>query len=131
MADDDDKVRLDKWLWAARFYKTRSLATEAVNGGKVEVNGERAKPAKLVKAGDELRIRIEQFEHVVTVLDVAERRGAASVAATLFEETEESRQRRDKLREQMRLTHALFVQDPGKPTKKDRRDIERLRRRGG
>ena len=131
MADDDDKVRLDKWLWAARFYKTRSLATEAVNGGKVELNGERAKPAKPVKAGDVLRIRIEQFEHVVTVLDVAERRGSAAVAATLFEETEESRQRREKLREQMRYTHALFVQDAGKPTKKDRRDIERLRRRGG
>lgn len=124
------RVRLDKWLWAARFYKTRSLATEAVNGGKVELNGERAKPAKLVKAGDVLRIRIEQFEHVVTVLDVAERRGSAAVAAGLFEETEDSKQRREKLREQMRYTHALFVQDSGKPSKKDRRDIDRLRKRG-
>ena len=126
---DDQKVRLDKWLWAARFYKTRSLATEAVNGGKVELNGERAKPAKLVKAGDTLRIRLEQFEHVLVVRDVAERRGSAAVAATLFEETEESRQRREKLREQMRFTHHLFVQEEGKPTKKDRREIDRFRGR--
>jgi len=124
-----DKVRLDKWLWAARFYKTRSLATEAVNGGKIELNGERAKPAKLVKAGDTVRIRIEQFEWIVTVLDVAERRGSASVAATLYEETEESRARREKLREQLKYTHALFVHDEGKPTKKDRRVIDRFRGR--
>ena len=127
--DEDDRVRVDKWLWAARFYKTRSLATEAVNGGKVELNGERAKPAKMVKAGDTVRVRVEQFEHVLTVLDVAERRGSATVAATLYEETEDSRARREKMREQLKYTHALFVQDEGKPTKKDRREIDRFRGR--
>lgn len=125
-----DSVRLDKFLWAARFYKTRSLATEAVNGGKVELGGERARPAKLVRVGDTIRVRIGQFEHVVVVRALADRRGSATAAAALFEETEESLARREKLREQLRLTNALFVQDEGRPNKKDRREIDRLRGRG-
>ena len=82
-----DKVRIDKWLWAARFYKTRSLATDAVNGGKVELNDAATKPAKLVQAGDTVRVRIGPQEHHVVVRAVADRRGSAAVAQTLYEET--------------------------------------------
>jgi ribosome-associated heat shock protein Hsp15 len=123
-----DKLRIDKWLWAARFFKTRSLATEAVNGGKVQVNGESTKPARPIKIGDELRIRLGEFEHVVIVRGLAERRGPASVAQTLYEETEESRARRARLREQLKLSSPLFVYDQGRPTKKDRRELDRFRR---
>src|ERR1051326_6709413 len=76
--DDSDRVRLDKWLWAARFYKTRSAATEAVAGGKVELNGERAKPAKAVKPGDEIRLRLGPYEHILIVRQLGERRGPGS-----------------------------------------------------
>src|SRR5436305_13214547 len=91
MPDDLSHVRIDKWLWAARFFKTRSLATDAVTGGKVEVNGERAKPAKSVKPGDELKLRLGPYEHILIVRGLAERRGPASVAQSLYEETEASR----------------------------------------
>ena len=80
--DSDQKVRVDKWLWAARFFKTRSLATEAVDGGKVDVNGTRAKPAKLVGPGDEVRVRVGPQLFIVMVKDTAERRGSAAVAQT-------------------------------------------------
>ena len=122
------RVRVDKWLWAARFYKTRSLAAEAIGGGKVLVGGERVKPARLLQAGDEVRLRMGPYEHVVIVRDVSDRRGPASVAVTLYEETTESRAARDKLAEQLRMAPAGFVfEDKGRPTKRDRRDIERLR----
>ncbi|MCU0627765.1 MAG: RNA-binding S4 domain-containing protein, partial [Gemmatimonadaceae bacterium] len=85
------KARLDKWLWAARFYKTRALAAEAIDGGKVTVNGDRAKRARLVGAGDELAIRSGAYEHVVQVRGVALRRGSATVAQELYEETAASR----------------------------------------
>jgi ribosome-associated heat shock protein Hsp15 len=129
-----DRVRIDKWLWAARFYKTRSQATEAVDGGKVEVNGARAKPAKEVRAGDELRIRLGPYEHLVVIRGLSDRRGPASVARTLYEETPESVAAREKLREEHRLAPAMFVyEEKGRPTKKDRRAlaafIERRRRR--
>jgi ribosome-associated heat shock protein Hsp15 len=126
--------RIDKWLWAARFYKTRSQATEAVDGGKVEVNGARVKPAKELRIGDELRIRLGPYEHVIIVRDLAERRGPARVAQALYEETPESVAARERLREQHRLAPAMFVyEEKGRPTKKDRRAltdfIERRRRR--
>src|SRR5947207_12138251 len=105
----DDRVRLDKWLWAARFYKTRSLATEAVAGGKVDVNGERAKPAKAVKPGDEVRVRLAPYEHILIVRDLAERRGPASVAQRLYEETEASRQARERLAAQLKMAPVAFV----------------------
>lgn len=134
MPGDTEKVRLDKWLWAARFFKTRSAATEAVDGGKVEVNGEHVKPAKLVKPGDEVRIRQAPFEHVVVIRALAERRGSAAVAAELYEETPASAQSRDKLREQLRMAPAAFVfEEKGRPTKKDRRELQRFidrKRRG-
>jgi ribosome-associated heat shock protein Hsp15 len=127
-------VRLDKWLWAARFFKTRSQATEAVDGGKVEVNGARVKPAKDVKIGDELRIRLGPYEHVVIVRALGDKRGSATIAHTLYEETPESVAAREKLRESHRMAPAMFVyEEKGRPTKKDRRDISRLierRRRG-
>ena len=126
-ADESDRVRLDKWLWAARFYKTRSLATEAVGGGKAEVNGERAKPAKPIKAGDEIRIRLGPYEHIVIVRGLAERRGSASAAQALYEETDASRQARDRLSAQLKLAPSVFVfEDKGRPTKKDRRDLSKF-----
>ena len=133
MADDSNSVRVDKWLWAARFFKTRSLATEAVAGGKVEVNGERAKPAKSVKPGDEIRLRLVPYEHILIVRAVAERRGPASVAHGLYEETAASAAERHRLSEQLRMAPPAFVfEDRGRPTKKDRRDltkfVERKRR---
>jgi ribosome-associated heat shock protein Hsp15 len=124
--EDDGRVRLDKWLWAARFFKTRSLATEAVNGGKVELNGERAKPSKDVKVGDEIRVRLAPYEHVVNVRALGERRGSAAVAATLYEETEVSKAARDKLREQLKSAPAFLYEEGGRPTKKDRRDLSRF-----
>lgn len=122
------KVRLDKWLWAARFYKTRSAATEAVAGGKVEVNGEHPKPAKTVQAGDEVRLRVGPFEHILHVTAVAERRGTVAQAAALFEETMASLAARARHAEMLRLAPNLEFED-GKPSKKDRRALNRLRGR--
>lgn len=122
------RVRVDKWLWAARFFKTRSIAADAIGGGKVLVAGERVKPAKLIQVGDEVRLRMGPYEHVVIVRAVSERRGPAPVAAALYEETAESRAARMKLAEQLRMAPAAFVyEDKGRPTKRDRREIERLR----
>jgi len=122
--DDSDRLRLDKWLWAARFFKTRSLATDAVAGGKVEVNGERAKPAKALKEGDEVRLRLGPYEHILIVRDLSGRRGPASVAQTLYEETAESRAARERLAAQLKMAPATFVfEEKGRPTKKDRRDL--------
>ena len=127
-SDSTDRVRLDKWLWAARFYKTRGLAAEAIDGGKVDVNQARVKRAKMVQVGDEVRIRQTPFEHVVIVRGVSEQRGPASVAATLYEETAESKARRDALKTQIRSMPA-DEWESGRPTKRDRREIERFRRR--
>lgn len=116
-------MRLDKWLWAARFFKTRSLAVEAINGGRVSVNQERAKPAKELKVGDMLSIRRPPFEHVLVVKALSDKRGSATVAAALFDETEESRARRATLAAEMKsLPQPRF---PGRPTKKTRRDYEK------
>ncbi|MBX3173580.1 MAG: RNA-binding S4 domain-containing protein [Gemmatimonadaceae bacterium] len=124
-----DPVRLDKWLWAARFYKTRSIAAEAVDGGKVYVNGERAKPAKSVRPGDTLRLRLGPYEHVVEVLGTSERRGPAPEAQRLYRETDDSRKARERLHWQ--LTKAAPAMEPakGRPTKRDRRDLDRFRDR--
>lgn len=122
-------MRLDKWLWAARFFKTRSMASAEVDGGHVEVNGERAKPAKQVRIGDELRIRINQYTHVVHVRGLSDRRGPASAARALYEETEGSRRERERLAEQRRLAPSPAYEDGGRPTKRDRRDMSRIKRR--
>jgi ribosome-associated heat shock protein Hsp15 len=124
----ENRVRIDKWLWAARFFKTRSLASDAVTGGKVTLNGESIKPAKLVQAGDVVRIRLGPYEHILAVRALSERRGPASVAATLYEETPDSRAAREKLAEQLRMAPAAFVyEEKGRPTKRDRRELDRFR----
>jgi ribosome-associated heat shock protein Hsp15 len=125
-----DRVRIDKWLWAARFYKTRSLATEAVEGGKVHVNGDRVKAARPLREGDRLRIRrgVEEVELVVRAL--AEQRGPATLAQSLYEETEASVARREAQSEQRRAMAAAGPPNPGgRPDKKSRRDIRRANRR--
>jgi ribosome-associated heat shock protein Hsp15 len=130
MSDPEEgRIRLDKWLWAARFFKTRALAAEAVEGGKVEVNGDRPKRARPIQIGDEIRIRLGPYEHTVTVLGLSGRRGPASEAAGLYQETEASRARREELSIQLKSLHAAFGPDKGRPTKKDRRDIQRLKGR--
>jgi ribosome-associated heat shock protein Hsp15 len=129
MSDSDDHVRLDKWLWTARFYKTRSLASEAVAGGKVQVNGDRAKRARPLQIGDEVRIRQGPYQHLVVVRGLSGRRGPASEAAKLYEERPESRQAREAMALQLKTMHAAFVTEKGRPTKRDRREIERLKGR--
>ena len=130
MTETPGRVRVDKWLWAARFYKTRSLATEAVTGGKVHVNGERVKPAKLVQVGDELEVRQGPYAFHLVVRGVAERRGPTSVAATLYDETPASREARERVAVQLKVMHAAFIpEQKGRPTKRDRRAIERFKGR--
>ena len=128
MPNIDSKVRIDKWLWAARFFKTRPLAVDAITSGKIEVGGERVKPAKMLQPGDGVSIRLGPYTHFVIVRALSDRRGPASVAATLYEETVESRVAREKLGEQLRLAPPAFVyEEKGRPTKRDRRDIDRFR----
>jgi ribosome-associated heat shock protein Hsp15 len=131
-----ETARIDKWLWAARFYKTRGLATDAVAGGHVHVNGTRVKPAKDVRVGDEIQIRIGAVEWVLHVRALADRRGPASVAQTLYEETAPSRERREEQRlERKAAPPPLGADLGGRPTKQDRRRLDALRRaerrRGG
>lgn len=127
---DDGRVRLDKWLWAARFYKTRSLAAEAVTGGKVTMHGDRVKPARPLQVGDEISMRLGPYEHVVRVRELSARRGPAPVAATLYEETPDSLAARQKLAEQLRMAPAALVyEEKGRPTKRDRREIDKWRRK--
>jgi len=123
------KIRLDKWLWAARFFKTRSLAAESIEAGRVEVNGERAKRARQLQPGDTVRIRLGPYAHIVVVRKLSERRGPASVAAALFEETAEGKKAREALQVQMKAAQPTFGYESGRPTKKDRREIEKLRRK--
>ncbi len=124
------KVRLDKWLWAARFYKTRALSAEAIEGGKIEVNGDRAKRSRLVQAGDSIRIRMGPYEHIIDVAGVSASRGSATIAATLYKETDESKKAREAMAVHVRAMNANTGYESGRPTKKDRRDIEKVRRRG-
>jgi ribosome-associated heat shock protein Hsp15 len=126
---DDGRVRLDKWLWAARFFKTRSLASEAIAGGKVQVNGDRPKRARPLQVGDEVRVRQGPYEHLVVVRALSGRRGPASAAAELYEERPESVAAREALAIQLKTVHSAFVSEKGRPTKRDRREIERLRGR--
>jgi ribosome-associated heat shock protein Hsp15 len=122
-------VRLDKWLWAARFYKTRTLAAEAIDAGRVEVNGDRAKRSRAITVGDTLRVRKPPFEQVVEVAGESEQRGPASVAAMLYHETEDSRKAREALSARMKAMGPPVFRDRGKPDKKDRRAIDRWRGR--
>lgn len=123
------KVRLDRWLWAARWFKTRALATQAVTGGKVHLNGRRVKPAADLRTGDELRIVRGPYTFAVVVRGLAERRGSAKEAALLYEETDESREARELRRIQMRDMPVPSYEGKGRPTKRERRKLERARRR--
>jgi ribosome-associated heat shock protein Hsp15 len=123
---EDSRTRIDKWLWAARFFKTRSLAADAVDGGKVLLNGARVKPSKVLKVGDELMVRTPVFEYTLHVMELSDRRGPASIAAKLYAETEESRRTREAARQD------FAARDPGaavrgRPTKRDRRQLHKLR----
>jgi ribosome-associated heat shock protein Hsp15 len=123
-----DEVRIDKWLWAARFFKTRSLAAEAIDIGRIEVNEERSKRSRHLAVGDRVRIRRPPFEQVVVVRGLSETRGPATVAQTLYEETAESAAARDKLAAQLKAIGPPAMRE-GKPTKKERRDGDRWRGR--
>lgn len=124
--NNQTKLRIDKWLWAARFFKTRSLAADAVECGKVQVNDARIKPAKAITVGDRLIIRLGPYQHAVEVLALSDRRGPAPEAQKLYRETEESRLLREALATELRA-QPKPVFPGGRPTKRDRRAIEKLR----
>ena len=126
MQESEEELRIDKWLWAARFFKTRSLAAEAVAGGKVEVGGARAKPSRIVRAGDQITVRRGPYEWTVVVKETVRQRGPASEAQQLYSETEESRQRREAVSAQLKLEHPPEFSASGRPSKKDRRMIHRF-----
>ena len=121
-------MRIDKWLWAARFFKTRSAATDAVAGGHIQVGGERVKPAKEVRVGDRLDIRRGENRWTVVVTGIAERRGSAAAAADLYEETAESLAARERQRSERRLARPLGADLGARPTKLARRRLDALRR---
>ena len=120
-------MRLDKWLWAARFFKTRSLAQAAIAGGKVKLDGERAKPAKEIAPGDALTIRIGEFEWAVTVKALSDKRGPAEAARKLYEEDEASRARRAAQAADRRAHASVWGERKGRPTKRERREMDRWR----
>jgi ribosome-associated heat shock protein Hsp15 len=123
-----ERVRVDRWLWAARFFKTRSAASKAVAGGRVQVNGARVKAAKDVAIGDVLELTLGAQKRVVRVARLSERRGPATVAAMLYEETPESIRASEQARLERRLTRPLGADLAERPTKRDRRRLEALRR---
>jgi len=123
-----NQVRIDKWLWAARFFKTRGAATEAVLGGRAHVNGERVKPSKLVRAGDTVEVTIGTVRRTVAVVEVSDRRGPASVAATMYAETPESRDAREQRAFERRLAGPIGADIGGRPTKQARRRLDAMRR---
>ncbi|MDI1245485.1 MAG: RNA-binding S4 domain-containing protein [Rhodoferax sp.] len=123
-----ERLRIDKWLWAARFYKTRTLASEEIDKGRVQVNGLTVKPARELKAGDSVQLRSGPVSRTVTVLALSDKRGPAPVAALLYQETEDSIRQRQQAAEQRRLApEPALSLSQGRPTKRDRRDTEQLR----
>jgi len=126
----EKRMRVDKWLWAARFFKTRSLAARSCELGRVESNGQGVKPSRDVKIGDSLRIRNASGEFTVQVLGLSEMRGPASVAQTLYQETEESKDARRKAVEERKSMPIFEVLHEGRPSKRDRRKLIRVRGRG-
>jgi ribosome-associated heat shock protein Hsp15 len=126
---DNDELRIDKWLWATRFFKTRSLAAEAVTGGKVEINGARAKPSRIVRPGDHLCVRRGPYEWTVMVKGTAKNRGPASKAQLLYEETEDSIRKRESMAARLKLERPPEFDAPGRPSKKNRRALDRFRKR--
>ena len=122
-------MRLDKWLWAARFFKTRALAARSCELGRIRSNGQPAKPAREVKVGDLLQVTNDAGEFQLVVQLLSEVRGPASIAQTLYQETDESRELRQKLAEERKATHQFEISPEGRPSKRDRRQINRLRGR--
>ncbi len=123
-------IRIDKWLWAARFFKTRSLASRACDLGRVRANGQLVKPARDVQIGELLEVKNESGDFEIEVLALSDLRGPATVARTLYRETESSRESRVKLAEQRKAMPRFETAPVGKPSKRDRRQINRLRGRG-
>lgn len=125
--DGDGKLRLDKWLWASRFYKTRQLAHEALELGRVTVGGERVKASRVVKVGDRLHLRINQLDYDIEVLALSSQRRSASEAQLLYAESEASRLAREEKQALLQAGRASFPHGAGRPTKKDRREIQRFK----
>jgi ribosome-associated heat shock protein Hsp15 len=121
-----DRMRLDKWLWAARFFKTRSLATQAIDHGRVKLNGERIKPAREIRPGDRLQIHIGEFDWTLTVNALSMQRGPAPVAQRLYEEDPASHARRQQQASERKLAASPAASIKGRPTKRDRRHIHRF-----
>ena len=126
--DSPAETRIDKWLWAARFFKTRSMAAAAVKSGKVRVNNGRARPSRLVKVGDALHITRDDLEFDIQIEVIADKRVSAKQAITLYTESKESIQKREKLADEKRIERKAGAQYGGRPDKKDRRRLQRLRR---
>ena len=125
---DMEKMRIDKWLWAARFYKTRSLASEDIDKGRVEVNGQTAKPSREVKPGDTVQVRQGAVQRMVVIAGLSAQRGPAPVAQLLYQETADSMEQRAKLALQQRYAREpALSQEQGRPTKRDRRELEQAR----
>lgn len=120
-----EKHRIDKWLFAARFFKTRSLAAEAIDRGRITVNGHRIKPAKVVAVGDMLTIRINNYQYHIEILELSNKRDSATQAQQLYKETEESRKQRELLAARLKIQPQPFF-TKSRPTKRDRREIERF-----
>ena len=127
--DKNAGVRADKWLWAARFFKTRSLATVAINGGKVHLNGTRVKPAHKLMIGDQLSIRKGIYTFMITVAGLSLQRGPSEMARALYTESEESQQQRQQLQKQQRLLGKTTARHEGRPDKRARRQIHRFKTR--
>jgi len=123
----ESAVRLDKWLWASRFYRTRAAAAQAIAAGKVEVNGAKPKRARSLHVGDQVRIRRSPYEFRVTVRVLSEQRRPAAEATTLYEEDPASKAARERLSQQLRIAPTPSFEGKGRPTKRDRRELERLR----
>mgnify|MGYP003611915620 FL=1 len=124
--DSVPRTRVDKWLWAARFFKHRSAATEAIDGGKVKLNGLATKPSREIKPGDRVDITIGEDTRTVMVCAIADKRGTATVAQTLYEETAESMEARERARELRKFAATPGADLHGRPTKRDRRRIDRF-----
>lgn len=126
----DEGTRIDRWLWAIRLFKTRQIAAAAVKGGKVTLNGDRPKPAKLVRVGDELVVTKEGYRHHIKVLITGEKRVSAPIAATMYEESDASVAAREERSAQMKAANLGMVRGDGRPTKRDRRLLDDLKRGG-
>lgn len=123
--ENNEKYRIDKWLFAARFFKTRALAAEAIDRGRVAINDQKIKPAKTVAVGDRVEIRINNYQYTIEVLGLSNKRGSAPQAQQLYRETEESREQRALLAARLKAQPQPFF-TKGRPTKRDRREIERF-----